>query len=39
LNATDSRAVLELFAAEVMPVVRRELPSTLWDDKPGSPCA
>ncbi|WP_433280742.1 LLM class flavin-dependent oxidoreductase [Pseudonocardia xinjiangensis] len=38
LNATDSRAVLELFAAEVMPVVRRELPSTVWDDKLGSPC-
>lgn len=31
LCATDSRAVLELFAAEVMPVVRRELPSTVWD--------
>jgi alkanesulfonate monooxygenase SsuD/methylene tetrahydromethanopterin reductase-like flavin-dependent oxidoreductase (luciferase family) len=32
LTDADSRTVLDMFAAEIMPVVRRELPSHLWDD-------
>lgn len=30
LAADKARDILELFAAEVVPVVRREFPSTVW---------
>ncbi|GHF39960.1 alkanesulfonate monooxygenase SsuD/methylene tetrahydromethanopterin reductase-like flavin-dependent oxidoreductase (luciferase family) [Amycolatopsis bartoniae] len=33
LDTGEAREVLELFAAEVMPVVRRELPSTVWESE------
>lgn len=31
LEFAEGRAVLDLFASDVMPVIRKEFPSTLWD--------